>query len=86
MSDSSGKSKKLSSEFRERLLKESRNPFRGIRRGLWFALFGSAFIGLLIMTTRLGAGQNVSFQDAAIQISATFLFGILLWFDRSRNQ
>ena len=84
MSDLSDKSKKLSPEFREKLLKESQNPFRGIRRGIWFALFGSALIGLLIMLTRLTAGQIVSSQDAEIQIFSVLLFGFLLWLDRSK--
>ena len=77
---------KLSPEFRERLLKESRNPWRGLRKGAWLALFGSALLGFFIMSTNFLAGKTVLFKDIGIQLGALVLFGSLLWFDRSEKE
>ncbi len=76
---------KLDPALRERLLKESKSPLRGLRRGIWIALFGSATIGLFIMTARSASGESVSLSDASIQIGAFLLFSFLLWLDRPRR-
>ena len=71
--------------LRARLLKESKNPYRGLRRAVWIALFGSAALGLLIMVTNIIAGDNVSLNDLAIQTSALVILGFLLFKDRSKE-
>ncbi len=75
----------LDPKLRERLLKESKSPFRGIRRIVWIALFGSSLIGLFVMAFREISGQSVLWSDGLIQVIAVMLSGSLLWFDRSRN-
>ena len=72
-------------QLRARLLQESRTPFRGVRRALWVALFGSSFIGIIVMGLRAFSGEIVLFRDAGIQTVAVLLFGSLLFFDRHRN-
>ncbi len=86
MSDPSGSKSKLDPKFRERLLKESRNPWRGLRRGLWIALFGSALIGFLIMSSKVLSGDIVLLNDVGIQIGSLLLFGGFLWLDRPREK
>ena len=71
--------------LRARLLKESKNPYRGLRRAVWIALFGSAALGLLIMVTNIIAGDTVSINDLAIQTSALVILGFLLFKDRSEE-
>ncbi len=69
--------------LRARLLKETKNPYRGLRRALWIALFGSAALGLFVMVTNIIAGDTVSINDFAIQTSALVILGFLLLKDRS---
>ncbi len=71
-------------DFRQRLLKESRNPFRGLRRIIWLTLFGSAFIGLSIMSLKVFAGNGIQLTDAGVQVSALLIFGGLLWLDKDQ--
>ena len=37
---------KIDPELKKKLLKESQPPFNGLRRILWIAFSGSAFLGL----------------------------------------
>tara|TARA_Y100001968_G_C19070672_1_gene578237 strand:+ start:33 stop:293 length:261 start_codon:yes stop_codon:yes gene_type:complete len=76
---------KIDPQLREKLLKETKNPFYGPRRALWFILFGAALLGLLIMVSRVIAGDIVSINDFGIQGGAFLLFGFLIWFDRRRE-
>ena len=71
--------------MRERLLRESRTPWRGLRRLLWVALFASGGLGLFVMSFSISAGNSAVGTDLAIQIGAVVLFGGLLWFDRDRG-
>ena len=77
---------KLDPKLRERLLKESRNPFVGLRRNLWIVFFASALLGLFIMTLRTLSGEIVQFSDAMIQLSALLLFGFLIIKDRDKSE
>ena len=77
--------KALDPALRERLLRESQSPWRGLRRLVWFALFASAGLGLFTMLFRFSAGDSVSINDFAIQAGALLLFSTLLWFDRNRG-
>ncbi len=71
--------------LREKLLKESKQPFLGLRRVVWIALFGSAGLGLLIMFSRALAGDTISTSDLAIQSIALVVFAFLIWKDRSKD-
>ena len=75
----------LDPNLRSRLLKESKNPFRGLRRVVWIALFGSAALGFFIMVTNIIAGEAVSVNDLAIQTSALLILGFLLYKDRNKQ-
>ncbi|MCP9827691.1 MULTISPECIES: DUF3493 domain-containing protein [unclassified Synechococcus] len=72
----------LDPELRARLLEEARTPWRGLRRGLWFAFSASAAIGLATMAMRVSAGGELASGDLIIQSGALLLFGVLLWRDR----
>ena len=76
----------LDPNLRARLLKETKNPYRGLRRAVWIALFGSAALGLFIMVTNIIGGDTVSINDLAIQASALVILGFLLFKDRSKDE
>ncbi|MFM7264091.1 MAG: DUF3493 domain-containing protein [Cyanobium sp.] len=84
-SSSHGPRRSLDPAMKERLLQESRTPWRGLRRALWFALVASAALGLATMAMRASAGEGVPSSDWLIQLGALSLFGSLLWFDRNRS-
>ena len=73
----------LDPELKARLLQEARTPWRGLRRGLWFAFTASAGLGLATMAMRASAGDAVPGSDLLIQVGALALFGTLLWRDRN---
>tara|TARA_Y100001968_G_scaffold299097_1_gene309470 strand:+ start:405 stop:656 length:252 start_codon:yes stop_codon:yes gene_type:complete len=75
----------LDPNLRARLLKESKNPYRGLRRAVWIALFGSAALGFFIMVTNMIGGDTVSINDLAIQTSALLILGFLLFKDRTKQ-
>ena len=74
----------LDPNLRSRLLKESKNPFLGLRRAVWIALFGSAALGFIIMFSKIITGDTVSINDLVIQTSALLILGFLLLKDRSK--
>ncbi len=76
---------KLDPNLRSRLLNESKNPFRGLRRAVWIALFGSAALGFFIMFSKIITGDTVSINDFAIQTSALLILGFLLLKDRNKE-
>tara|TARA_Y100001968_G_scaffold331384_1_gene385876 strand:- start:2438 stop:2710 length:273 start_codon:yes stop_codon:yes gene_type:complete len=76
---------KINPQLREKLLKETKNPFYGPRRILWVIFFAAASLGLLIMFSRLIAGENVLISDFGVQGGAFLLFGLLIWFDRRKD-
>ncbi len=86
MSNTNKPESNLDPNLRARLLKETKNPYRGLRRAVWIALFGSAALGLFIMVTNIIAGDNVSINDLAIQTSALVILGFLLFKDRSKEE
>ena len=85
LSNSNKPESNLDPNLRSRLLKESRNPFRGLRRAVWIALFGSAALGFFIMFSKIITGDNVSINDFAIQTSALLILGFLLLKDRNKE-
>jgi len=85
LSNSNKHGSNIDPNLRARLLKETKNPYRGLRRAVWIALFGSAALGLFIMITNIIAGDNVSINDLLIQTSALAILGFLLFKDRSKG-
>ena len=76
---------KIDPELRKRLLKESQSPFKGLRRVLWIAFSGSAFLGLLIMLSKIASGGEFQQNNLFIQLGACILFPTLLFFDRNND-
>ena len=77
---------KIDPELKKKLLKESQTPFKGLRRILWIAFSGSAFLGLFIMLTKIASGSDLQQNNLLIQIGACILFPTLLLFDRNKDQ
>ena len=76
---------KIDPELKKKLLKESQSPFKGLRRILWIAFSGSAFLGLLIMLAKIVSGSELQQNNLFIQIGACILFPTLLIFDRNKD-
>ena len=76
---------KIDHELKKKLLKESQAPFKALRRILWIAFSGSAFLGLLIMFSRIVSGTEVQQNNLLIQLGACVLFPTLLIFDRNKD-
>tara|TARA_B100000941_G_scaffold287392_1_gene262495 strand:+ start:699 stop:938 length:240 start_codon:yes stop_codon:yes gene_type:complete len=75
---------KIDPELKKKLLKESQSPFKGLRRVLWIAFSGSAFLGLLIMISRVISGNEIQQNNLFIQIGACLLFPFLIFLDRDK--
>ena len=76
---------KIDPELKKKLLKETQTPFKGLRRILWIAFSGSAFLGLLIMLYRIASGNDLQLNSILIQLGACILFPTLLFFDRNKK-
>ena len=76
---------KIDPELKKKLLKESQTPFKGLRRILWLAFSGSAFLGLLIMVSKIVNGSELQQNNLLIQLGACLLFPTLLFFDRNKD-
>ena len=76
---------KIDPELKKKLLKETQTPFMGLRRILWIAFSGSAFLGLLIMLSKIASGSDLQVNNLFIQLVACILFPTLLFFDRDRD-
>ena len=76
---------KIGPELKKKLLKETQNPFKGLRRILWIAFSGSAFLGLLIMLSKIASGSDLQQNNLLIQLGACILFPTLLLFDRNKD-
>ena len=77
---------KIDPELKKKLLMESQTPFKGLRRLLWIAFSGSAFLGLTIMLLKIANGSELQQNNILIQFGACILFPTLLFFDRNKNQ
>ena len=77
---------KIDPKLKEKLLKESQAPFKGLRRILWIAFAGSAFLGLFIMLSKIFSGSEVQQSNLLIQIGACILFPLLLFLDRNKEE
>ena len=76
---------KIDPELKKKLLKETQTPFKGLRRILWIAFSGSAFIGLIIMLSKIVNGSELQQNSLFIQFGACILFPTLLFFDRNKD-
>ena len=76
---------KIDPELKKKLLKESQAPFKGLRRILWLAFSGSAFLGLLIMLLRVASGFELQQNNLLIQLGACLIFPALLFWDRKKD-
>ena len=75
---------KIDPELKKKLLKESQSPFRGLRRIFLIAFSGSAFLGLLIMISRIASGNEFQQNNLLIQLGACIVFPLLLFIDRNK--
>ena len=73
-------------KLKKKLLKETQTPFKGLRRILWIAFSGSAFLGLLIMLSKIASGSELQQNNLFIQLVACVLFPTLLFLDRNKDQ
>ena len=76
---------KIDPELKKKLIKESQAPFKGLRRFLWIAFSGSAFLGLLIMFSKIASGSELQQNSLLIQLVACILFPTLLILDRNKD-
>ncbi|PZO37402.1 MAG: DUF3493 domain-containing protein [Pseudanabaena frigida] len=78
---------KLNSEQYERLRREAKSPYRGLRIFIYIALAGSGFIGAVVFFTRLIAGNGeigTNLGNFALQIGG---LAFMLWLYRiDRNK
>ena len=77
---------KIDPELKKKLLKESQSPFKGLRRILWLAFSGSAFLGLTIMLLKIANGSELQLNNILIQFGACILFPTLLFLDRDKEK
>ena len=76
---------KIDPKLKNKLLRESQSPFKGLRRILWIAFSGSAFLGLLIMISRFASGTELQENNLLIQLGACILFPTLLFLDSNKD-
>ena len=76
---------KIDPELKKKLLRESQTPFKGLRRILWIAFSGSAFLGLLIMLSKIASGSELQQNNLLIQLCACILFPTLLFLERNKD-
>ena len=76
---------KLDPKLKKKLLKESQAPFKGLRKTLWIAFSGSAFLGLFIMLSKISTGSEVQQNNLLIQLCACVLFPSLFFFERDKD-
>ena len=76
---------KIDPELKKKLLRETKAPFKGLRRLIWVACSGSAFLGLFIMLSQMIGGSEIQQNNLLIQIGASILFPTLIYFERDKN-
>ena len=75
---------KIDPELKKKLLKETQAPFKGLRKVLWIAFTGSAFLGLFIMLSKIASGNVIQQNNILIQLGACILFPLLLFLERNK--
>ena len=76
---------KIDPKLKKKLLKESQAPFKGLRKILWIAFTGSAFLGLLIMLAKIANGTELQQNNLFIQLAACVIFPTLLFLERNKD-
>ena len=76
---------KIDPKLKKKLLKESQSPFKGLRKILWIAFSGSAFLGLFIMLSKISTGSEVQQNNLLIQLLACVLFPFLFFFEKDKD-
>ena len=76
---------KIDPELKKKLLKESQTPFKGLRKVMWIAFTGSAFLGLFIMFSKIFSGNEIQQNNLFIQLGACILFPFLLFLERNKE-
>ena len=76
---------KIDPKLKKKLLNESQAPFKGLRRIIWLAFSGSAFLGLFIMLSKIASGSELQQNNLLIQVGSCILFPTLLFLDRSKD-
>ena len=76
---------KIDPELKKKLIKETQSPLKGLRRTLWIAFSGSAFLGLLIMLSKIASGNELQLNNILIQLGACIMFPTLLFIDKDKN-
>ena len=76
---------KIDPKLKKKLLRETQTPFVGLRRILWIAFSGSAFLGLLIMLSKIASGSEFQQNNLFIQLGACIMFPTLLFFDKNKD-
>ena len=76
---------KIDPELKKKLLKESQSHFKGLRRIIWIACTGSAFVGFFIMLLKITGGNAMQQNNLLIQLGACILFPTLLFLDRDKE-
>ncbi|MCA6526692.1 MAG: DUF3493 domain-containing protein [Pseudanabaena sp.] len=79
---------KLNPEQYERLRREAKSPYRGLRIFIYIAFAGSGFIGAVVFFTRLIAGNGdleSNLGNFALQIGVLALMLWLYRIDRSKK-
>ena len=76
---------KLDPKLKKKLLKESQAPFKGLRKTLWIAFSGSAFLGLFIMLSKIANGSELQQNNLLIQVGACIVFPTLLFLDKNKH-
>tara|TARA_A100001035_G_scaffold180254_1_gene143352 strand:- start:1056 stop:1292 length:237 start_codon:yes stop_codon:yes gene_type:complete len=76
---------KIDPELKKKLLKESQAPFKGLRKIVWIAFSGSAFLGLFIMVAKIASGNELQLNNLLIQLCACIVFPTLFFVDRDKD-
>ena len=76
---------KIDPELKKKLLKESQNPLKGLRKILWITFTGSAYLGLFIMLSKIAGGNAIDKENILIQLVACVLFPFLIFLDRNKD-
>ena len=85
MAENKKSKKEIDPALREKLLKETKNPFYGIRRTLWFVFAAYALLGAFIMITKLISTGGIKLEDALIQFAACSIFISLIFLDKKKD-
>ncbi|MEO0406075.1 MAG: DUF3493 domain-containing protein [Cyanobacteria bacterium P01_A01_bin.135] len=78
------RNRQVDPELYQRLIEESKAPYRGLRRFIYFSVGASGLIGAFVFLMQSLAGKNLerSLPNLALQVGIVALVGWLLRRDR----